>query len=71
MVRNVTNMQISYLPSGGTAFGNAASIGNWSTVSAAQVTLTVQSANLRASVDNSAPLSRQFTSTLTLRNRVQ
>ncbi|MEW9623668.1 prepilin-type N-terminal cleavage/methylation domain-containing protein [Rhodanobacter geophilus] len=71
MVRNVSNMQISYLQSGGTAFGNAASIGNWSTVSAAQVTLTVQSANLRASVDNSAPLSRQFTSTITLRNRVQ
>ena len=71
MVRNVTNMQINYLPSGGTTFGNAASIGNWSTVSATQVTLTVRSANIRASVDNTEPLSRQFTSTFTLRNRVQ
>lgn len=71
MVRNVTNLQINYLQSGGTAFGNAASVGDWSKVSAAQITLTVESANTRASVDNAAPLTRQFTSTITLRNRVQ
>jgi type IV pilus assembly protein PilW len=70
MVRNVTNMQIRYLPAG-SVFGNAASVTDWSKVSAAQITLTVQSANTRASVNNAAPLTRQFTSTITLRNRVQ
>lgn len=70
MVRNVTNMRINYLPAGG-VFGNAASVADWSTVNAAQITLTVQSANPRASVNNAAPLVRQFTSTIAMRNRVQ
>ena len=75
MVRNVTNMKISYLQptsSGpGTAFGNAASVTNWAAVDAAQIQLTVNSANPRASVNNGAPLQRIFTSTTTVRNRVQ
>lgn len=71
MVRNVYNMQISYLVSGST-FGTATSVGgNWPTVDAAQVTLTVQSTNLRASVNNAKPIQRAFTSTTTVRNRVQ
>ena len=71
MVRNVTDMRISYLqPPGGTAFGTAAGVTNWATVDAAQVTLTVQSTNQYASV-NAKPISRPFTSTTTVRNRVQ
>ncbi|KLD65978.1 prepilin-type N-terminal cleavage/methylation domain-containing protein [Dyella japonica] len=71
MVRNVTNMQITYLESAGVAFTNAAGVGgNWPTVNAAQATLTLQSANGRADVKNAAPLVRQFTSTTTMRNRV-
>ncbi|WP_072761534.1 prepilin-type N-terminal cleavage/methylation domain-containing protein [Rhodanobacter sp. OK091] len=71
MVRNVTNMQISYLQPPGTAFGTATGVTNWATVNAAQVTLTVQSTNQRASVNNAAPITRVFTSTTTVRNRVQ
>ena len=71
MVRNVNKMTIQYLQSSGTSFTNAAGVGaNWPGVNAAQVTLVLQSTNGRASVDNAAPLIRQFTSTTTLRNRV-
>lgn len=71
MVRNVNSMTIQYLQSSGTAFTNAAGVGaNWPGVNAAQVTLVLQSTNGRASVNNAAPLVRQFTSTTTMRNRV-
>ncbi|RDJ00065.1 prepilin-type cleavage/methylation domain-containing protein [Dyella solisilvae] len=71
MVRNVTSMKIFYLQSGGTVFSNATTVaGNWAAVNAAQVTFTLQSTNARASVNNAAPLVRQFTSTTTMRNRV-
>jgi type IV pilus assembly protein PilW len=70
IVRNVTGMQINYLQSSGTSFTNAASVGSWAAVNAAQVTLTVQSTNTRASVNNAAPIVRTFTSTTAMRNRV-
>jgi type IV pilus assembly protein PilW len=71
MVRNVTSMQIKYLQPSGTSFIKAASVTNWAVVSSAQIALSVQSTSQRASVNNSAPLSRLFTSTTTVRNRVQ
>jgi type IV pilus assembly protein PilW len=69
MVRNVTAMSIRYLQPPATSFTSATSVTNWAVVSAAQVTLSAQSTSLRASV-NATPLSRTFTSTTTVRNRV-
>ncbi|MDE2308876.1 MAG: prepilin-type N-terminal cleavage/methylation domain-containing protein [Xanthomonadaceae bacterium] len=71
MVPDVTDMQILYHQSGGTGFVTATTIGaaNWTKVDAAQVTLTVQSDFQRAGTDTK-PLSRTFTATTTIRNRV-
>lgn len=71
MVPDVTDMQILYHQKGGTGFVDATTIGaaNWATVDAAQVTLTVQSTDQRAGTDVK-PISRTFTATTTLRNRV-
>ncbi|HET7329538.1 prepilin-type N-terminal cleavage/methylation domain-containing protein [Dyella sp.] len=71
MVRNVTGMKILYLQPPGTQFDKAANMTNWATVNAAQVTLSLQSASQRVSSNNSARLTRSFTSTTTVRNRVQ
>ncbi|RUL74047.1 prepilin-type N-terminal cleavage/methylation domain-containing protein [Dyella choica] len=71
MVRNVTVMKVQYLQPPNTAFKTAALMTNWAAVDAAQIQLTVKSANLRADVTNSTALSRSFTSTTTVRNRVQ
>lgn len=68
MVRNVTGMQIQYLQ-GGTNFVSAASVTDWSQVTAARVILTVQSTDQRAGTDMQ-PLTRQYTTTVTMRNRV-
>jgi type IV pilus assembly protein PilW len=68
MVRNVTDMQITYLDDSG-GFRSADQITDWSKVLAVQVMLTVQSTDPRAGVD-AKPLSRKFTTTTTLRNRV-
>lgn len=71
MVRNVDNMQINYLVPGST-FGNAASVGaNWSTVSAAQVTLKVLSTLQSVNANKAGPIQRVFTSTTAVRNRLQ
>lgn len=70
MVRNVTGMTISYLQSGNTAFGTATSVTNWAVVNAAQITLQLKSTNKLASV-NASPIVKTFTSTTTVRNRVQ
>ena len=70
IVRNVTRMKIGYLQSPGTSFTTAALVTGWAAVNAAQVTLTLQSTNTRASVNNAAPIVRTFTSTTTVRNRV-
>ena len=69
MVRNVTDMQISYLARGASQFVLASAVANWLDVTAVQVTLTFQSTNQRAGT-NVQPLTRQYTTTITLRNRV-
>ena len=81
MVRNVTGMKITYLQPPGTGFVTASNVTGtsslgppptgWAAVNAAQITLTVISTNLHASVDNSKPIQRSFSSTTTVRNRVQ
>jgi type IV pilus assembly protein PilW len=70
MVRNVKSMTIKYLQSGGSSYVLASAVTNWAAVTAVQVTLNVQSTNQRAGT-NTAPLTRTFTSTTTVRNRVQ
>ena len=69
MVPGVTSMSIAYLPSGGTAFVAASAITNWATVDAVQVTWTLQSTDQRAGTDVK-PITRKFTATTTVRNRV-
>jgi type IV pilus assembly protein PilW len=69
MVRNVTNMQISYLQSALQDFADAGSSINWAQVTAVKVILTLQSTDQRAGVD-AKPLSRSVTIITTLRNRV-
>lgn len=71
MVRNVTSMQIKYLQPPGTKFDTATNMTNWATVNAAQVALSLQSTSQRVNSNNAAPLTRSFTSTTTVRNRVQ
>lgn len=72
MVRNVTDMQISYHvttpTASATSFGTAASVTNWSQVDAVTLTFVLQSVS-NAGTD-SKPISRPFTTTITLRNRV-
>lgn len=69
MVRNVTNMQITYLVRGAASFVPATGVTDWSTVTAVQVQLLFQSTNQRAGTDVQ-PLQRNYTTTITLRNRV-
>jgi type IV pilus assembly protein PilW len=70
MVRNVTDMQITYHQSGGASFVTADTSGiNWSNVDAIRVTYTLESADQRAGTDLQ-PLKRTFTATTTIRNRV-
>lgn len=69
MVRNVTDMQITYHPFGQTEFVDARAVSNWAGVNAVRVTLTLQSNDQRAGTDVK-PITRKFTSTTTIRNRV-
>lgn len=69
IVRNVTDMQITYLQNPNTNFVSAANVTDWSQVVAARVTLTVQGNFQRASV-NATPISRKYSATTTVRNRV-
>ena len=69
IVRNVTDMQITYLQNPNTSFVSAANVTDWSQVIAARVTLTVQSTFQRASV-KATPISRTYSATTTVRNRV-
>jgi type IV pilus assembly protein PilW len=69
MVPNVTAMTFAYHQAPNTTFGDASTINNWAAVDSVQVTLTVQSTNQRASATQTA-ISRIFTATSTLRNRV-
>ena len=69
MVRDVTGMKIAYHQSGNTNFVAATSVTNWALVDAVQVTLTLQSTDQRAGTDVK-PITRSFTATTTVRNRV-
>ncbi|HQS02360.1 MAG: prepilin-type cleavage/methylation domain-containing protein [Halothiobacillus sp. 24-54-40] len=71
MVRNVTDMQITYLLEGAASFVPASSVGaaNWAKVDAVQIALILQSTDQRAGTDIK-PITRQYTTTVTLRNRV-
>lgn len=69
MIRDVWDMQITYLQPGAATFVSADAVTNWATVNAARIALTVRSTNQRAGTD-AKPLSRTFTATTTVRNRV-
>lgn len=69
MVRNVTDMSIAYLQPSNNTFVPAASVTDWSLVSAVRVTLTLESTFQRATVD-AKPVQRQYSATTTIRNRV-
>jgi type IV pilus assembly protein PilW len=71
MVRDVTAMNIRYHQAGSTSFVDANTVGsNWGVVDAVQVQLTLESADKRAGTDVKA-ISRSFTATNTVRNRVK
>lgn len=72
MVRDVTAMNLRYHQAGGTSFVTAATVGaaaNWATVDSVQVQLTLESVDKRAGT-NVKPITRNFTATTTVRNRV-
>lgn len=71
MVRDVTDMEIVYHQSSDIKFVTATDIaGNWASVDAVRVTLTMESVDKRAGTDVK-PITREFTATTTVRNRVQ
>ena len=71
MVRDVTAMNIRYHQAGSVSFVDANTVGsNWGTVDAVQVQLTLESADKRAGTNVKA-ISRSFTATTTVRNRVK
>ncbi len=70
MVKDVTSLTFAYLQSGATTFVAANAVTDWSQVNAVQVTMTMQSVDARAGT-NVQPITRTFTSTTTLRNRVE
>jgi type IV pilus assembly protein PilW len=69
LVRDVTDLQILYHRSGTAGFLAAASDTNWAQVDAVRVTLTMISTDRRAGTDTK-PVTRTFTTTTTIRNRV-
>ncbi|MGA0587741.1 PilW family protein [Dyella sp. KRB-257] len=69
MVRDVTDMQLRYHVQGEARFKTADLVADWSRVDAVQATLTLESTNKRASTAQQA-ISRKFTATATIRNRV-
>ena len=70
MVRDVTDMKITYHQSGNADFKAASAITNWALVDAVQVNLALESVDKRAGTDVK-PLKRSFTATTTVRNRVK
>lgn len=68
MVRNVTDMQLTYHAVGGTGFVTAAAITNWAEVDAIRMVLTFQGSERRTGTD-AQPITRQMTATVKLRNR--
>ncbi|BES69983.1 PilW family protein [Marinobacter nanhaiticus D15-8W] len=75
MVRGVWAMEVTYHEQGGNSYVAAGSVGNWETVDAVRLELTVRSGGVQpasamgAGTDNQ-PLERAFTSTVALRNRL-
>jgi type IV pilus assembly protein PilW len=69
IVRDVTSMTIHYHVPGAATFVAAPSVTDWGAVDAVQVTWTVQSVNKQVGVDGKS-ISRSFSVTTTLRNRV-
>ncbi|MGH8540913.1 MAG: prepilin-type N-terminal cleavage/methylation domain-containing protein [Stenotrophobium sp.] len=76
MVRNASNLIITYLVPGNTSFVNAAGVANWSQVTAVTLALNLQSVSSNVATNTTAlsptnALTRPITTTVTLRNRVQ
>ncbi|MCL7745066.1 PilW family protein [Guyparkeria hydrothermalis] len=71
MVRNVTNMQLTYHVPGNSAFVAASSVSDddWSEVDAVRVSLAMQSDDDRVGTDDDV-LRRSMSTTVTIRNRV-
>ena len=69
MVRNVRDMQVTYLQAGSPDFVPASAVANWGLVNAVRVELTVESNFQRAGTDAQA-ISRVYAATTTVRNRV-
>jgi type IV pilus assembly protein PilW len=69
MVRNVTDMQITYHQTGTSDFVGADTVSSWPDVDAVRVTFTLQSTEQRAGTD-AKPITRTFTATTSVRNRV-
>lgn len=70
MVRDVTAMTLTYHQSGNATFVPASTAGiNWALVDAVRVTLTLESVDKKSGTD-AKPISRTFTATTTVRNRV-
>ena len=69
LVRDVTGLSISYHPLGATSFLTADKVADWAKVDAVRVTLTMISTDRRAGTD-AKPVTRSFTTTTTIRNRV-
>ncbi|MEO9078995.1 MAG: prepilin-type N-terminal cleavage/methylation domain-containing protein [Rhodanobacter sp.] len=70
MVRNVTGLTLGYHEAPAVGFVAASLVNSWAAVDAVQVTLVVASADTNAGTDGHA-LSKSFTATTTLRNRVR
>lgn len=75
VAEGVSDMQLTYLQDGGTAYVKAQNVTNWSDVIAVRITLTIQSAagtergKYIQGTDNNA-LTREITHTVMLRNRL-
>lgn len=70
MVRNVSNLSITYHLTGGTTYVNAATVGtNWGQVDSVILSFQLQSATQYTDT-RQQPLTRQMYMTVTLRNRV-
>ena len=70
MVRNVDGMTLTYHQPPNLDFRPADQITNWAIVDAVRVTLTLESTDKRAGM-NYTPITRNFTATTTIRNRVK
>jgi type IV pilus assembly protein PilW len=73
VVAGVSDLQLRYREQGVNEFREATLVGNWSNVNAVMITLTLQSADRRVTIDttvNAGRIERRFTNIVTMRNRV-